>query len=326
MASVNTIKNKNKIIDIKLTNPSNTTDDVLASWKGSLRRIMTAAASNNHADYSNIIGDINLNSDLTSLDAGVDLLMGVDPPEFEIEEAVSYPIQNILKGGSSDLGKVSKGTDVASLVNNILGHANTIFNTASSIGGALNGSEGTTNVFNPWFSKYPTWDVTKNGPISFTYRFDFKLGQYGLWNAKEEVVLPILNLMAPTLAQNISTISQGGPFPGAMQLLVGVIASAAGNLETVLSNVLAMDADALAESLQTLLLNQSANYAYTVKFGDFYTFRRCFMTKSNTRFSKETDQFGYPIAGSIDLKFLTVVPAALTYENENIRSIRFGVK
>lgn len=326
MTSVDTIKNKNKIIDIKLTDPSNTTDDVLASWKGSLRRIMSAAASNNHADYSNIIGDINLSSDLTVLDANVDLLMGDDPPEFEIEEAISYPIQDILRGGSSDLGKITQGSTAADLVSNILGHANTIFNAASAIGGALNGSEGTTNVFNPWFSKYPAWDVTKNGPISFTYRFDFKLGQYGLWNAKEEVVLPILNLMAPTLAQNISTISQAGPFPGAMQLLVGMISSTAGNLEDTLSTVLSLDADALAESLQALLLEQTANYAYTVKFGDFYTFRRCFMTKSNTRFSKETDQFGYPISGSIELKFITIVPAALTYENENIRSIRFGVK
>ena len=62
------------------------------------------------------------------------------------------------------------------------------------------------------------WDGSQEG-FKFEYEFSFAMGQYGLWNAKEEVVKPILNLIAPALPRSIDNFSMNGPFPTVIQLL-----------------------------------------------------------------------------------------------------------
>lgn len=351
MSSVNTVKNRNKIVSIDLVS-SASEDYTLGSWKASLRRILGETFANN-SDSTSIIGDIANGEDLGYLDAQVDLLLENDPPVFEIANEYNTPVKSIIGEVKEGVNTAAKGGGVLGLVGKAAQLLPEIFSGATAISGALNGDEGTSNIFSPWFSNFPAWDPDKNKPIQFSYKFQFKMGQYGLWNAKQEVVLPILNLMAPTMARNISTISQSGPFPGTMQLLAGVIGDGLSNAldyfnglgssseesstttsattstggdEGLMASV-AGTIDGLAEQLQALLLGQADAYAFNVKFGNFLKFNRCFMIEAEPSFSADTDQYGYPVAGSITVKFLTVVPIALTYENSvaNIRTVRFGV-
>ena len=74
------------------------------------------------------------------------------------------------------------------------------------------------------------WDGSKGG-FSFEYEFSFAMGQYGLWNAKEEVVKPILNLIAPALPRSMDNFSMSGPFPTAIQLLSQMVKGAWTNIK-----------------------------------------------------------------------------------------------
>lgn len=347
MSSVNTIKNKNKIVSIDLV--SNVSKDAsLGSWKASLRRILGETFTSNPGSTS-IIGDIANGTNLEFLDAEVDLLLENDPPVFEVTNGTSKPVRNIIDKATKQIDKIAGGGGWGGLLGKAAKLLPEVFSGATAITGALNGDSGTSNVFSPWFANFPAWDPDKNEPIQFSYKFQFKMGQYGLWNAKKEVVLPILNLMAPTMARNISTVSQSGPFPGTMQLLAGIVGdgisdaldffkgsdeSSSGESTTTSSekdegfmSKIAGTIDSVAEYLEDLLLSQADAYAFNVKFGNFLRFNKCFMIEAEPSFSADTDQYGYPIAGSVTVKFLTVVPIALTYENSraNIRAVRFGI-
>ena len=73
-----------------------------------------------------------------------------------------------------------------------------------------------------WWKNLEGW--TGSDPISIQLTFDFAIGQYGLWNAKKEVVIPMLNLIAmfcPTLIADGSMI---GPTATPTGMLYNVIA------------------------------------------------------------------------------------------------------
>ena len=73
-----------------------------------------------------------------------------------------------------------------------------------------------------WWKNLEGW--TGSDPISIQLTFDFAIGQYGLWNAKKEVVIPMLNLIAmfcPTLIADGSMI---GPTATPTGMLYSAIA------------------------------------------------------------------------------------------------------
>ena len=201
-----------------------------------------------------------------------------------------------------------------------------------------------------------SWDGAKGG-FSFEYEFSFAMGQYGLWNAKEEVVLPILNLIAPALPRSMSNFSMDGPFPTAIQLLSllvqnflrdtyskegnsnflgyfentvdrlktnikedGIFKGVATTAVTEINDVL----EDLSNILNDVIQESYKGYTYDVKFGNFVTFNNMIITNGETSFSNEVDQFGYPIAGSVKLTFEGLVPLALNYSDSSLVAIKYG--
>lgn len=73
-----------------------------------------------------------------------------------------------------------------------------------------------------WWKNLKGW--TGSDPVSFQFAFDFALGQYGLWNAKKEVVIPMLNLIAMFCPSLIADGSMIGPTATPTGMLYSVIA------------------------------------------------------------------------------------------------------
>lgn len=75
-----------------------------------------------------------------------------------------------------------------------------------------------------WWKNLQGW--TGTDPISIQLTFDFAMGQYGLWNAKKEVVLPMLNLIAMFCPSLIADGSMIGPTATPTGMLYSVISDA----------------------------------------------------------------------------------------------------
>lgn len=325
--SRDTVKNKNKIIDITLSDRAAGVGNLPASWRNNLQRILQSTLSSDKGNSNvNIFDTKDFSSEMSSLNVNpnIYLLMDTAGPKLNVQNETEKPLADMLGNVQKNLESLSGGSGVGALLANVAGHAGDIFNTFTAIKGAMEGNQGTTNVFDPWFTSFPTWDSIKSSHgFEFTYKFEFVMGQYGLWNAKKEVIVPILNLLAPTLPRNLGITSQAGPFPSTMQLLTNVITdSFAGGVD--LSTIWEQGLDEFAAALQNVLLNQSYSYTYDIKFGNFFTFNKCYITDAQTNFSTETDQYGYPVAGDITLTFNGIIPIALTQNREEIKAIRFG--
>ena len=75
-----------------------------------------------------------------------------------------------------------------------------------------------------WWKNLQGW--TGTDPISMQLTFDFTMGQYGLWNAKKEVVIPMLNLIAMFCPSLIADGSMIGPTATPTGMLYSVISDA----------------------------------------------------------------------------------------------------
>ena len=73
-----------------------------------------------------------------------------------------------------------------------------------------------------WWKNLEGW--TGSDPVSVQFTFDFAIGQYGLWNAKKEVVIPMLNLIAMFCPSLIADGSMIGPTATPTGMLYSVIA------------------------------------------------------------------------------------------------------
>ena len=89
-----------------------------------------------------------------------------------------------------------------------------------------------------WWKNLEGW--TGSDPVSVQFTFDFALGQYGLWNAKKEVVIPMLNLIAMFCPSLIADGSMIGPTATPTGMLYSVIAGtlmpAVDQLEGIISS------------------------------------------------------------------------------------------
>lgn len=319
--------NSNRIIDISLRGGTGNDKD----WRYALSRLNPTS---NSILNTSLLNDCNV-------DGRVYLLMTSPPKTMKTSNNIKQPVQELLKGNSNTtVGKIASA-------------ATTVFN-------AINASvidEGeTASTWQPWMVGVKSWDGAKGG-FSFEYEFSFAMGQYGLWNAKEEVVLPILNLIAPALPRSMSNFSMNGPFPTAIQLLSllvqnllsdtyskegnsnflgyfentvdrlktnikedGIFKGVATTAVTEINDVL----EDLSNILNDVIQESYKGYTYDVKFGNFVTFNNMIITNGETSFSNEVDQFGYPIAGSVKLTFEGLVPLALNYSDSSLVAIKYG--
>ena len=319
--------NSNRIIDISLRGGTGNDKD----WRYALSRLNPTS---NSILNTSLLNDCNV-------DGRVYLLMTSPPKTMKTSNSIKQPVQELLKGNSNTtVGKIASA-------------ATTVFN---AINASVIDEGGTTSTWQPWMVGVKSWDGAKGG-FSFEYEFSFAMGQYGLWNAKEEVVLPILNLIAPALPRSMSNFSMDGPFPTAIQLLSllvqnllsdtyskegnsnflgyfentvdrlktnikedGIFKGVATTAVTEINDVL----EDLSNILNDVIQESYKGYTYDVKFGNFVTFNNMIITNGETSFSNEVDQFGYPIAGSVKLTFEGLVPLALNYSDSSLVAIKYG--
>ena len=319
--------NSNRIIDISLRGGTGNDKD----WRYALSRLNPTS---NSILNTSLLNDCNV-------DGRVYLLMTSPPKTMKTVNRIKEPVQELLKGNSNTtVGKIASA-------------ATTVFDVVNA---SVIDEGGTASTWQPWMTGVKAWDGSKGG-FSFDYEFSFAMGQYGLWNAKEEVVLPILNLIAPALPRSMSNFSMDGPFPTAIQLLSllvqnflsdtyskegnsnflgyfentvdrlktnikedGIFKGVATTAVTEINDVL----EDLSNILNDVIQESYKGYTYDVKFGNFVTFNNMIITNGETSFSNEVDQFGYPIAGSVKLTFEGLVPLALNYSDSSLVAIKYG--
>lgn len=211
----------------------------------------------------------------------------------------------------------SVGTPIKSLLNTTLGMGlgGITFQDVANAAEFATGAMGNDSVVYPWFSDVKTWSGTSLSPL--TLSFSFKLGQFGLWNAYEEVVLPSIALLVPVLMKDLGTITSQGPFASIYNLLGAAVKNAT-------NPSLLEDKESLLTSYNKILLSSIDNYTYEVKFGEVYTLSHAIYKDANVSFSTEVDQYGYPIASKISITFVGQVPPALGSSASITPGLRFG--
>lgn len=129
--------------------------------------------------------------------------------------------------------KYEKVTEANSLVKQLTSGSSTTGKVLSGFEGILNGvamasaaTGSNKSLYNystqTWWKNLEGW--TGSDPISVQFTFDFAMGQYGLWNAKKEVVIPMLNLIAMFCPSLIADGSMIGPTATPTGMLYSVIA------------------------------------------------------------------------------------------------------
>lgn len=295
------------------------------NWRTNLSRIINdAQREGTNVELFNV-------SD-SDVKESVELVMASAPKSPVTRNVFTTPVStfvgSVTSGGSSLLGKLSS---LASYGINILSSWNDVMTHDANTNGR------TAQIFQPWTKNVKAWGSSEGG-ITFEYEFKFNMGQYGLWNAKEEVVKPIINLVAPAFPQYLDNWSMAGPFPSTSELLLRLIkdnfssvdstSSVANITSTVAStmteykNILSDDSKSLSDTvLNTLqsigtvfkeLINSAyKNLTFTMEFGKIIRFDKLIITNATTSFSNEVDQDGYPISGTAKLTFEGLVPLAL---------------
>ena len=95
-----------------------------------------------------------------------------------------------------------------------------------------------------WWKNLEGW--TGSDPVSVQFTFDFAIGQYGLWNAKKEVVIPMLNLIAMFCPSLIADGSMIGPTATPTGMLYSAIADTIAPIAEELESIITSnDAEAV---------------------------------------------------------------------------------
>ena len=302
------------------------------SWKKNLSRLLSGQKKRSNKSISTMFNTL----EEWDVKDEVHLLMTENKP-IKISNESDTPLRPLSKGfsNSSIIGKIG----------NIVTMGLTAWDAWKSAGTDSN----TSGKFDPWIANLTTWKSGK--PISIGLTFDFAMGQYGLWNAKEEVVKPIMNLLAPVLPQYMNSWMQYGAYPNTLQFIAGLIrnifgdeikrdeeekkaAEGKGELQTETQNtndvtikeepISTEDMSSLASKLEDYILGEYTNFTYDIRFGNTFTFYKMLPTSASTKFSNEVDQDGYPISGNIEITFNGIMPNTLTSATDTERAARFG--
>jgi hypothetical protein len=340
--------NKNKLVEITACRKNTSGGDI--TWRENLSSILgTSELNSTSKSYltktQSLINALNARSDVAlCLESAPSLKFEVGTTEgFSnlINSLVSSFGGNIKTKSSSDSSKMNAADWVMFGVNAI-----------SSASSAAQGGSNTSGTFNPWFLDTSTWaDSTK--PFEFTMNFKFKMGQYRLWSAKEEVVKPLLNLIAPVMNQQLGSLFTKGPFPSCLDLIGkcinGASSSGSGSFndywegenqwseiwgnsgddsESWLTNLLtkvSQSVDFMGNIFQAFVLSGYKNYTYDVKIGSFITFKKVIYKSCEISWGTETDQEGFPTTGSATVNFLSILPPALSSRNTNTMFANFNI-
>lgn len=169
-------------------------------------------------------------------------------------------------------------------------------------------------AWNPWFLNIPTWQGTKVQDLDLS--FSFKLGQYGLWNAEKEVVLPMLALLIPTIPRKLDNFMMQGPFPSTIALL--------GQFVDVLGAPSEGDATEFSAALASNIAETLKKSTYHISIGNVFSLMYAVPTRADVTFSTDLDTKGMPISGSLKIKYQGAVPPALSHGTDVPVGLRFG--
>lgn len=351
-------RNENKIVSIiSNANLSSIRDGSKSTWKQNISRILGEQGKTN----TQLTLFNSISNNLLSLDVSdsVELLMTDSPPILEQgTEKVDTPIARFITGGSDNkkglesFKNLKKGKGYFS-ANDVFTAISTVWNTASAGAQLFTGEGGVSDTFMPWFANVPTYPPSEVKGITFTYPFKFNIGQYGLWNAKEEVVLPTLNLLMPVLLREISSLTITGPFPTTIQLLAQMLGTITDKVQEMLtdgvtsvidsytsesteeeadtaigklSQTIGGGLDTLGNALQDIVTQSYNTFTFDVSFGNIVTYKKCLIEKANVKYSSDTDEDGYPIASEVALTFHSIIPMSASFSSEAQRAVRFGVE
>ena len=264
-----------------------------------------------------------------NVEPGIELLMTDDPEKFKNSFGTTTPVKTFFDKITTATGKYGQ-------------YAKTIVETAAQVTNAVNAitnsfSEGTgyqtSRQLNPWVAGAPSWDGNLT-PLNFSYNFTFSMGQYGLWDAKKEVMIPAFNLIAPVFPQYLDAAYVAGPIPNAMNFATNLIsalttrrkerkAEKEANKDTTEDDETTM-MGAVANYLDELLLGAYENFLWDIDFGGHLKFKRCIIKGGDLEFSKETDDQGYPVYAKVHLEFTSMLPPALSADSSKHQAMRFG--
>jgi hypothetical protein len=183
----------------------------------------------------------------------------------------------------------------------IQGFQNTLIGGAIVAGQAWKNSAegGIGETFNPWYRNMKSWQGSE--PLTIALKFDFKIGQYGIWNAKHEVVKPMLQLMIPGMVQSISAASMQGPAPSTASMAMTLV-------RAVGSNILSGD---IANTISNAALGLVNVGTFDIIIGKALVLRRMYCTSMTPSFGTRTDKEGYSVDASISLNFESAMPLAV---------------
>lgn len=339
--------NENKLVEITACRKGNSGENI--TWRNNLSSILSGLTDSkvdlSGGDPSVLISRLNVKDDVA--------LCLESAPSLKFEVGTTEGFSNLINSLVSSFGgniKTKSSSDSSKM--NAYDWAMLGVNAISSASSAAQGGSNTSGTFNPWFLDTPTWDDSTK-PFEFTMNFKFKMGQYKLWSAKEEVVKPLLNLIAPVMNQQLGALFTKGPFPSCLDLIGKCINGSTKNgggsfndywegekklsdirgnsgedSKTWLSNILtkvSQSVDYIGNIFQALVLSGYKNYTYDVSIGSFITFKKVIYKSCEINWGTETDEDGYPVTGSATVNFLSILPSALSSRNSHTMFANFNI-
>lgn len=289
------IKDSKRTINIYLQSSEGT-----KNWKSFLKEAIFNA-TNTFVSDSDLLDEVDSNvtlpmTSVPSIDAS-----------YEPKEPLANIVNDTKSGASSLVGKVSNVIFPGSKE-----LAESLTQKAIDFGEAIyTGTSG--NIFNPWWTSVPALDSGAVKRPTFSLSFDFAMGQFGLWNATEEVVKPILNLCAPVLLRELTDFTYKPPFPSAAMLT-----------KDALDDILTKSKNQTQDGIIATLTGIYDDYTYTVQFGDFATYSRMLLKSASSSFSNKVDDKGMPISGSVTLGFQALVPYTAGARDSNLINVKYS--
>lgn len=277
--------NKNRIVVIR--NPESPNTD---PWKDGASDLFN----------TDLLRGSGLNSSDLVIPEEVELMLASDEYNINISNSTTEPFKDLYgKLVGNTAGKYATGA-------------------ASVVGSTISGG----NVrFNPWFKNMKTWEETSVNVTAL--RFEFALGQFGLWNAKKEVFAPMLSLLALTLPREQNRLMARGPFLATSSLISNYIQQSTGLLKDFVVGDNDSQLNNISDALGEVLNSKGSGY-YHVSIGETFTFQYCIFSAANVSFSTEVDGDGYPIKGTITLNLEGTVPSAISTDSGLPYALRFG--
>lgn len=240
------------------------------------------------ADFSKLAGIKNLD-----ISDEVKLILSAEAYQYAITNKAEPVLQNFIE----QVG--SKGV------------TGFVLKVGEAIDAAL--SDKQTATFNPWFKNVKAWRNTE--PVTLPLRFEFKMGQFGLWDARQEVALPILALLIPSLPRRMDSLTMEGPFQSASSLLALILKGTALNLTG--------NGMEVARTISNEVLKQINQATYRVSIGKQLMLDKAYCVDASVDMATTVDQNGLPTAGSIQLRFEGAVPPAISNQVTKGTPMRF---